>query len=153
MITIEKLMKDTRTALRKHLTVINNGIKIEPDVYDHTDELAMDGEDVVSVWCDIPKGALEYFDGTTSAIIVAGEDLVCVNVFFGDKCTDTEYAETFCDSIDLGNWEIEDLDDYLMIGTSFPMTENLTEALSERFGELLDDAFVEEIEDLLSFFE
>ena len=45
MITIEKLMEDTNTALCKLFTKVVNGVKIEPEVYDHTDEIFLDGEE------------------------------------------------------------------------------------------------------------
>ena len=152
MITIEKLMEDTSTALCNHFTKIVNGIKIKPEVYDHTDEIFMDGEEGVSVWCDIPVNTLKFFKGTTNVIINADDSLVCASVFFGDKCVDAEGAEELCDGLNLGSWEIEDLDDYLMISTDFPITANLEEELSKRFGEFLEDGFAEEIKELLSCF-
>ena len=152
MITIEKLMEDTNTALCKLFTKVVNGVKIEPEVYDHTDEIFMDDEEGVAVWCDIPKNTLKFFKGTTNVIINADDSLVCASVFFGDKCIDTETAEDLCDGIDLGSWEIEDLDDYLMISTDFSVTANLEEELSKRFGEFLEDGFAEEIQEILSCF-
>ena len=152
MITIEKLMEDTNTALCKLFTKVVNGVKIEPEVYDHTDEIFLDGEEGVSVWCDIAVNTLKFFKGTTNVIINADDNLVYASVFFGDKCIDTETAEDLCDGIDLGSWEIEDLDDYLMISTDFPVTANLEEELSKRFGEFLDDGFAEEIKEILSCF-
>ena len=153
MMTVEKLMEDTSTALCKHFTKIVNGVKIEPEVCDYTDEIFMEGEEGVSVWCDIPKNSLKFFKGTTNAIINADDSIVCVNVFFGDECIDMETAESLCDSPDLGSWEIEELDDYyLMISTDFPVTANLAEELSRRFGELHDDSFAGEIKELISCF-
>ena len=152
MITIEKLLEDSYAALCRYFTKIVNGVKIEPEVYDHTDEIFMDGEEGVAVWCEIPRNTLKFFKGTTSVIINADDTLVCATVFFGDKCIDTETAEDLCDGIDLGSWEIEDLDDYLMISTDFPVTANLEEKLSKRFGEFLEDAFAGEIKELLSCF-
>ena len=152
MITIELLMQDTNTALCNHFTVLKNGVRIEPEVYDHTDEMFYDGEEGVSVFCDIPKGALNFFDGSTSAIINVADEIVCVNVFFGDKCIDKESAENLCGSIDLGSWEIEELDDYLMLSTAFPASLNLEEELSKRFGEFLENGFAEEIKELLACF-
>ena len=152
MMTIEKLMEDANTALCNHFTKIVNGVKIKPEVYDNTDEIFMDGEEGVSVWCEIPVNTLKFFKGTTSVIINADDTLVCATVLFGDKCIDTETAEDLCDGIDLGSWEIEDLDDYLMIATCFSATENLEEELSKRFGEFLDDGFAEEIKELLACF-
>ena len=152
MITIENLMEDTNTALCKHFTKIVNGVKIEPEVYDYTDEIFMEGENGVSVWCEIPKNTLQFFKGITNVIINVDDDIVCVSVFFGDKCVDAESAEELCDGLDLGSWEIEDLDDYLMLATDFPVTANLEEELSKRFGEFLDDSFAEEIKEILSCF-
>ena len=71
MITIEKLMNDTNTALCRHFTKTVNGVKMEPQVYDHTEEIFLDGEEGVSVWCDIPRGAFNFFSGTVSVIIIA----------------------------------------------------------------------------------
>ena len=152
MITIEKLMEDTNTALCNLFTKIVNGVKIEPEVYDHTDAIFMDGEEGVAVWCDIPKNTLNFFKGTTNVIINADDSLVCASVFFGDKCVDIESAEELCDGLNLGTWEIEDLDDYLMLTTDFPITANLEEELSKRFGEFLEDGFTEEIQEILSCF-
>ena len=97
MITIEKLMEDTNTVLCNLFTKIVNGVKIEPEVYDHTDEIFMDGEEGVAVWCEIPKRTLKFFKGAVSSIINADADLVCVSVFFGDECIDKESAENLCD--------------------------------------------------------
>ena len=152
MITIEKLMEDTNTALCKLFTKVVNGVKIEPGVYDQTDEIFLNGEEGVSVWCVIPVNTLKFFKGTTNVIINADDNIVCANVFFGDKCIDTETAERLCDGLDLGSWEIEDLDDYLMLATDFPITANLEEELSKRFGEFLEDGFAEEIQEILSCF-
>jgi hypothetical protein len=152
MITIKKLMEDTNSALCNLFTKVVNGVKIEPEVYDHTDEIFLDGEDGVSVWCDIPKNTLKFFKGTTNVIINADDSIVCANVFFGDKCIDTESAENLCDGLDLGSWEVEDLDDYLMLATDFPVTANLEEELSKRFGEFLDEGFAGEIKELISCF-
>ena len=152
MITIEKLMEDTSVALCNHFTKIVNGVKITPEVYDHTKELFMDGEEGIAVWCEIPKGALGFFRGTTNIIINADDIRVRASVFFGDKCIDKKTAEHLCGVIDLGNWEIEDLDDYLMISTDFPIAANLEEELSKIFAEFLDDGFAEEIQEILSCF-
>ena len=152
MITIEKLMEDTNTVLCNLFAKIVNGVKIEPEVYDHTDKIFMDGEEGVAVWCEIPKRTLKFFKGAVSSIINADADLVCVSVFFGDECIDKESAENLCDGIDLGSWTIEDLDDYLMISTDFPAAANFEEELSKRFGEFLDDSFATEIKELLSCF-
>jgi hypothetical protein len=57
-----------------------------------------------------------------------------------------------CDGLDLGSWEVEDLDDYLMLATDFPVTANLEEELSKRFGEFLDEGFAGEIKELISCF-
>jgi hypothetical protein len=153
MITIEKLMEDADFALRKYFTVIKNGVKIEPEIYDHTGEIFMDGEQGVSVWCDIPSGALKFFKGAISAIINVDEDIVCANVFFGDRCVAKECVEDLCDGIDLGSWEVEESEDYLMLTTTFPVAANLAEELSRRFGEFLDERFVEEINELLACFQ
>ncbi len=153
MITIKKLMEDTNSVLCNLFTKVVNGVKIEPEVYDHTDEIFLDGEDGVSVWCDIPKNTLKFFKGTTNIIINADDSIVCANVFFGDKCIDTESAENLCDGLDLGSWEVEDIDDYLMISTDFPANANLQEKLTERFELLLDEKFSEEIKKLLACFE
>ena len=152
MITIEKLMEDTNTVLCNLFTKIVNGVKIEPEVYDHTDEIFMDDEEGVAVWCDIPKNTLKFFRGTTSVIINADDGLVCASVFLGDKCIDKESAENLCDGLDLGSWEVEDLDDDLMLVTDFPASANLKEELSKRFGEFLEDGFATEIKELLSCF-
>ena len=153
MLTIEKLIEDTNTALCKHFTVVINGAEIKPEVYDHTDEIFFDGEEGVSVWCEIPKSALKFFRGTVNVIINADDSIVCANVFFGDKCIDIESAENLCDGIYLGSWEIEEIDDYLMLGTNFPPTANLEDELSKRFGEFLDNSFATEIKELLAYFE
>jgi hypothetical protein len=153
MITIKKLMEDTNSVLCNLFTKVVNGVKIEPEVYDHTDEIFLDGEEGVSVWCDIPKNTLKFFKGTTNVIINADDSIVCANVFFGDKCIDTESAENLCDGLDLGSWEVEDLDDYLMISTDFSANANLQEKLTERFEVLLDEKFSEEIKKLLACFE
>lgn len=152
MITIEKLMEDADFALCGHFTVIKNGVKIKPEVYDHTDEIFMVGEEGISVWCDIPSGALAFFKGAISAIINVDEDIVCTNVFFGDTCVAKERAEGLCDGMDLGSWEVEEVDDYLMLTTHFPATANLGKELAKRFGELLDERFAQEIKELLACF-
>ena len=152
MITIEKLMETADSALCKLFTVVNNGVKREPEIYDNTDEIFMDGEEGVSVWCDIPSGALTFFKGTISAIINVDEDIVCTNVFFGDRCLAKERAEDLCDGTDLGSWEVEEIEDYLMLATHFPATANLAEELARRFGEFLDERFAEEMKELLACF-
>ena len=153
MITIEKLMETADSALCKLFGVVNNGVKREPEIYDHTGEIFMDGERGVSVWCDIPSGALKFFKGAISAIINVDEDIVCTNVFFGDRCVAKECVEDLCDGIDLGSWEVEESEDYLMLTTTFPATANLEEELARRFGEFLDERFVEEINELLACFQ
>lgn len=152
MITIEKLMEVAESALRRHFTHIVNGVKLRPEVYDHTDEIFLDGEEGVSVWCDIPKGSLSFFRGTVSMIINADEDLVLTSVFFGEACLDKERAEDLCDGLDLGSWEIEQLDDYLMLVSDFPASLDLEEELTRRFGEFLDEGFAGEIKELLTCF-
>lgn len=152
MITIEKLMETADSALCKLFTVVNNGVKREPAIYDHTDEIFMDGEKGVSVWCDIPSGALTFFKGAISAIINVDEDIVCTNVFFGDRCVAKERAEDLCDGIDLGSWKVEEIEDYLMLATHFPAIANLEEELARRFGEFLDERFAEEMKELLACF-
>ena len=153
MITIEKLMETADSVLCKLFSVVNNGVKREPEIYDHTDEIFMDGEQGVSVWCDIPSGALKFFKGAISAIINVDEDIVCTNVFVGDRCVAKECVEDLCDGIDLGSWEVEESEDYLMLTTTFPATVNLEEELARRFGEFLDERFVEEINELLACFQ
>ena len=152
MITIEKLMEDTNTALCRLFTKVVNGVKIEPEVYDHTDEIFLDGEDGVAIWCDIPKNTLKFFKGVVSSIINADDGLVCASVFFGEECIDKESAESLCDGIDLGSWEISSVDDSLMLSTDFLVTADLKEELSKRFGEFLEDGFAEEIQEILSCF-
>ena len=152
MITIEKLMEDTNTVLCNLFTKTVNGVKIEPEVYDHTDEIFMDGEEGVAVWCDIPKNTFKFFKGTTNVIINADDGLVCASIFWGDKCIDPERAESLCGGIDLMSWEISDVDDSLMLSSDFRVTADLKEELSKRFGEFLDDGFAEEIQELLSCF-
>ena len=153
MITIEKLMNDTDIALCQHFTKTVNGVKMEPQVYDHTEEIFLDGEEGVSVWCDIPRGALSFFSETVNAIINADEDIVCANVFFGDKCIDPDTAEALGSAMgDFGNWSIEDIDDFLSLGTFFSSSLNLAEELSCRFAELLEDEFVEDFKELLACF-
>ena len=154
MITIEKLMNDTNTALCRHFTKTVNGVKMEPQVYDHTEEIFLDGEEGVSVWCDIPRGAFNFFSGTVSVIIIADEDMVCANVFFGAKCIDPDTAEALGSAMgDFGNWSIEDIDDFLSFGTSFSSSLNLEEELSCRFAELLEDEFAEDFKELLACFQ
>lgn len=152
MITIERLMEDADSALCKLFTVVNNGVKREVAIYDHTGEIFMNGEQGVSVWCDIPSGALAFFKGAISAIINVDEDIVCTNVFFGDRCVAKECAEDLCGGIDLGSWEVEELEDYLMLTTHFPASANLEEELARRFGEFLDERFAEKTKELLACF-
>ena len=152
MITIEKLMEAAESALRRHFTLIVNGVKLRPEVYDHTDEIFLDGEEGVAVWCDIPKGSLSFFRGTVSMIINADEDLVLTSVFFGEACLDKDRAEDLCDGLDLGSWEIEKLDDDLMLVSDFPASLDLEEELTRRFGEFLDEGFAGEIKELLTCF-
>ena len=153
MITIEKLMETADSAVCKLFTVVNNGVKREPEIYDNTDEIFMDDEQGVSVWCDIPSGALTFFTGTIGAIINVDEDIVCTNVFFGDRCVAKECVADLCDGIDLGSWEVEESEEYLMLATHFPATANLEEELARRFGEFLDERFAEEINELLACFQ
>lgn len=152
MITIEKLMNDANTALCKHFTKIVNGVRIEPDVYDHTDEIYFDGEEGVSVWCEIPKGTLSFFNGAANSIINADEDMVLVSVFLGDKCIDAQTAEELSCRVDLGRWDVADIDDYLMICTNFSECVDLESELTERFADLLDEGFVDEIKELAACF-
>ena len=153
MITIEKLMNDTDIALCRHFTKTVNGVKMEPQVYDHTEEIFLDGEEGVSVWCDIPRGALNFFFGATSVIIIADKNMVCVNVFFGDKCIDPGTAEALGSAMgNFGNWSIENIDDFLSLGTSFSTSADVKEELSCRFAELLEDEFVEDFKELLACF-
>ena len=58
MITIEKLMEDTNTALCKLFTKVVNGVKIEPEVFDHTEEIFEDDFEGVAVWCDVNRFSL-----------------------------------------------------------------------------------------------
>ena len=150
MMTIEKLMEDTNTALCNHFTKIVNGVKIKPEVYDNTDEIFMDGEEAVSVWCELPGGALKYFNGTVSVIVNADDDIACASVFFGDKCVDPEAAEELASEAYLGSWTVEDIDDYLMIATDFSPTADVEQELTERFAELLSEDFISEIKELLA---
>jgi hypothetical protein len=81
------------------------------------------------------------------------EDIVCTNVFFGDRCVAKECVEDLCDGIDLGSWEVEESEDYLMLTTTFPVTANLEKELEKRFGEFLAEGFAEKINELLACFQ
>ena len=150
MMTIEKLIEDLVSVFDKYFTVIRNGVKIRPEIYDHTDEIFMEGEEGVAAWCEIPGGALKYFNGTVSVIVNADDDIACASVFFGDKCVDPEAAEELASEVYLGSWTVEDIDDYLMLATDFSPTADVEQELAERFAELLSEDFISEIKELLA---
>ena len=152
MMTIDQLVESTEKVLNRYFTVITNGVKLTPDVYDYTDAIFLEGEEGISVWCDFPDGAFKYFNGTVSMIVNVDSGLVCVNVFFGDECIDLELAEDRACAADLGRWEVEQVDDYLMLVTDFPADASFSEQLSARVGDLLSDAFISEIKETLACF-
>ena len=152
MITIERLTEAANNALSKYFTKTVNGVKIGPKIYDHTEEIFMDEEPGASVWCEIPSGMISFFDGTVCTIISADADTVCANVFFGDDCSDAERVEALSYGIDLGSWEIDDIDDFLMLTTDFPASADLEKEISSRFSELLSKSFAEKIGYLLAYF-
>ena len=92
MLNIIQLQKSAEDALRKAFSEKCNISDIE--VYDHTEEIFDKNFEGVSVWCDINRRVLSWFDGNPNFIIsnsyVLGE--VSIDLFLGDECTDTVAA-------------------------------------------------------------
>ena len=156
MLNITKLQKSAEDALRKAFSEKCNISDIE--VYDHTEEIFDKNFEGVSVWCDIDRRVLSWFDGNPSFIIsnsyVLGE--VSIDLFLGDECTDMDAAmdaadEFYCDDV----WHIEQIDDFLMLQASFTFDspDTLEEKLINRLKALEDGSFIEAIKPIANYFE
>lgn len=153
MITIEKLIEDTDSALSKYFTKIVNGVKIKPEIHDHTDEVFIcEDDEGVAVWCDVPRGALKSFEGAFNVIISVDADIVCISALLGDKCVDKKAAQNLSRNIDLGSWTVEEVDNHLMLSNDFSLTTNLEEELSMRFAEICSMDFETKASELLACF-
>ena len=152
--TVEKLIEDTKDVLSRYFTAIVNGVRLTPEVYDHTEEMFLCGEEGISVWCELPKGALTFFCGDTSFIITVEDGQVYISAFFGEECIDTETAEKRSEEIWLGSWTIEDYNfsDYLLMVCDFSASLDLTEEFSRRFAEFSNERFVQNAKELLACF-
>ena len=158
MITVEKLAEDAGAALSKHFSQTINGVKIEPKIYDHTDEIFFDSEDGVAVWCDVDCKPLPWFDGKPSLIISCSEELgICsIDLFIGDCCADVEGAEEAAEEFNGEcGWHVENIDDFLMLQAVFPLDADgtLEENISSRLETLFDEEFAEYIKPIVDFFE
>ena len=156
MLNITKLQKSAESALRKAFSEKCNISDIE--VYDHTEEIFDKNFEGVSVWCDINRRVLSWFDGNPNFIIsnsyVLGE--VSIDLFLGDECSDTDAAIEaadgfYCDDV----WHIEQIDDFLMLQASFTLDtqDTLEEKLINRLKALEDGSFIEEIKPVANYFE
>ena len=156
MLNITKLQKSAEDALRKAFGEKCNINDIE--VYDHTEEIFDKNFEGVSVWCDINRRVLSWFDGNPNFIIsnsyVLGE--VSIDLFLGDECTDMDAAieaadEFYCDDV----WHIEQIDDFLMLQASFTLDspDTLEEKLINRLKALEDGSFIEAIKPVANYFE
>ena len=156
MLHITQLQKSAEDALRKAFSEKCNISDIE--VYDHTEEIFDKNFEGVSVWCDINRRVLSWFDGNPIFIIsnsyVLGE--VSIDLFLGDKCTDMDAAIEaadgfYCDDV----WHIEQIDDFLMLQSSFALDtpDTLEEKLINRLKALEDGSFIEAIKPVANYFE
>ena len=157
MLNITKLQKSAEDALRKAFSEKCKSIK-DIEVFDHTEEIFDKNFEGVSVWCDINRRVLSWFDGNPNFIIsnsyVLGE--VSIDLFLGDKCTDMDAAmdatdEFNCDDV----WHIEQIDDFLMLQASFTLDspDALEENIAKKLKMLEDCDFVEAIQPVISYFE
>ena len=156
MLNITQLQKSAEDALRMAFSEKCNISDIE--VYDHTEEIFDKNFEGVSVWCDINRRVLSWFDGNPNFIIsnsfVLGE--VSIDLFLGDECTDMDAAmdaadEFYCDDV----WHIEQIDDFLMLQASFTLDtqDSLEEKLISRLKALEDGSFIEAIKPVANYFE
>jgi hypothetical protein len=156
MFNIIQLQKSAEDALRKAFSEKCNTSDIE--VYDHTEEIFDKNFEGVSVWCDINRRVLSWFDGNPNFIIsnsyVLGE--VSIDLFLGDECTDMDAAIEaadgfYCDDV----WHIEQIDDFLMLQASFTLDspDTLEENIAKKLKMLEDCDFVEAIQPVISYFE
>ena len=156
MLNIIQLQKSAEDALRKAFSEKCNTSDIE--VYDHTEEIFDKNFEGVSVWCDIDRRVLSWFDGNPNFIISNSYELgeVSIDLFLGDECTDTDAAieaadEFYCDDV----WHIEQIDDFLMLQASFTLDspDTLEEKLINRLKALEDGSFIEAIKPVANYFE
>ena len=156
MLNITKLQKSAEDALRKAFSEECNISDIE--VYDHTEEIFDKNFEGVSVWCDINRRVLSWFDGNPNFIISYSYELgeVSIDLFLGDECTDMDAAIEaadgfYCDDV----WHIEQIDDFLMIQASFTLDspDILEEKLINRLKALEDGSFIEAIKPIANYFE
>ena len=156
MLNIIQLQKSAEDALRKAFSEKCNTSDIE--VYDHTEEIFDKNFEGVSVWCDINRRVLSWFDGHPNFIIsnsyVLGE--VSIDLFLGDECTDMDAAIEaadgfYCDDV----WHIEQIDDFLMLQATFTLDspDTLEENIAKKLKMLEDCDFVETIQPVISYFE
>lgn len=158
MITIEKLLEDSYAALCRYFTKIVNGVKIEPDVYDHTDEIFDDNSPDVAVWCDINHKGLPWFNGLPNFIICCSNELGegSIDLFIGDGCSNVYEMEKEVDCFDFEDvWHIEMADDFLMLRADFDLDspDMLEELISEKLVRLFDNDFSEAIRSVAKYFE
>ena len=157
MINITHLQKSAEDALRKAFSEKCKSIK-DIEVFDHTEEIFEDDFEGVSVWCDVNRRALSWFGGNPSFIISYSKELceVSIDLFLGDKCTDTDAAmdaadEFCCDDV----WHIEQIDDFLMLQATFALdtADALEEKLINKLKALEDESFIEAIKPVANYFE
>ena len=156
MLNITKLQKSAEDALREAFSEKCNISDIE--VYDHTEEIFDKNFEGVSVWCDINRRVLSWFDGNPNFIISNSYELgeVSIDLFLGDECTDMDAAIEaadgfYCDDV----WHIEQIDDFLMLQASFTLDspDTLEENIVKKLKMLEDCDFVEAIQPVISYFE
>ena len=156
MLNITKLQKSAEDALREAFSEKCNISDIE--VYDHTEEIFDKNFEGVSVWCDINRRVLSWFDGNPNFIISNSYELgeVSIDLFLGDECTDMDAAIDaadgfYCDDV----WHIEQIDDFLMLQATFSLESpgDLEKKLTARLKTLENGNFIEAIRPVANYFE
>ena len=157
MLTITQLQKSAESALLEAFSDKCKNIS-DIEVYDHSEEIFDKNFEGVSVWCDINRRVLSWFDGNPKFIIsnsyVLGE--VTIDLFLGDECTDMDAAIEaadgfYCDDV----WHIEQIDDFLMLQATFSLEspDELEKKLTTRLKALEDENFIEAIRPVAYYFE
>ena len=157
MITIDQLLNEANAALCEHFTAIINGVKIEPDVYDHTEEIFDEGAEDVAVWCDVNYKAFPWYDGKPSFIICWSNELDdgSIDFFIGDRCTDLSAAKKALAGFDGDDvWSVDITEDFLVLSTDFTLDDNATlaQVLSSKLATLKSPALAEAIAPAAKYF-
>ena len=140
--TVEKLQEIVENSLVSAFARTYNDRK-RISVYPNSEDIYFE-EDGVAVYCIVDLKPFGWFDGSVS-FIVGAYDEVFVNMFIGDECIDPERAA----ELDLEDefWEIENEDDFLMIGTWLELCDDeaLEREITRRLEHLKSEAFAETV--------